>query len=105
MAEEGRTQRQIIRYLKAIGAVVGKTKTMGVKRGNVYCLDPYVMLGKADLECFWKGVMYCIECKSTVGRMSSNQKSYREVFHKPPDRIFIEAHSVEDVSNIINPPK
>ena len=98
---EGIIQLQILHYLKAIGAVCGKTKTMGVKRNGRYCLDPYVMLGKADLECFWKSVMYTIEVKSSTGKMSEHQRNYKEVFHKPPDRIFIEAHSLEDVISAI----
>ena len=98
---EGVVQIQIIHYLKALGAVIGKTKTVGIKRGKCYCLDPYTMRGKADLECFYNGVMYCIEVKRAKGKMSDNQKTYRDIFHKPPDRIFIEAHSLEDVSSII----
>lgn len=98
---EGIVQLQILHYLKALGAVAGKTRTMGVKRGKIYCLDPYTMLGKADLECFYKGVMFAIECKSATGKMSDNQKSYHEVFHKPPDRIYILARNLSDVQEII----
>lgn len=98
---EGVIQLQILHYLKGIGAICGKTKTMGVKRNGRYCLDPYVMLGKADLECFYKEVMYAIEVKSPTGKMSEYQRLYSYNFHKPPDRIFIEAHSLEDVISII----
>ena len=100
---EGRTQLQILKYLKAIGAVVGKTKTVGIKRGKNYCFDPYTMRGKADLECFWKGVMYAIEVKAPGKSIKedSDQDKYRNVFHCPPSRIFIEADCLEKVMSII----
>ena len=74
---------------------------MGVKRNGRYCLDPYTMLGKADLEAFHNGIMYCIEVKSANGCWSENQQYYKEVFHKPPDRIYLLAYSVDDVMEII----
>jgi hypothetical protein len=94
-------QLHILHYLKGIGAYVGKTRTMGVKRGRAYCFDPWTFRGKCDLEAFYKGIMYGIEVKSEKGKLSPEQIRYKELFHKPPDRIFIEAHSVEDVSKII----
>ena len=101
---EGKVQLQIIHYLKRIGAVVGKTKTMGVKRGYSYCYDIYTMRGKADLECFYKGVMYAIECKAPGKSVEkdSDQDKYRTLFHFPPSRIFIEADCLEDVIAIIH---
>jgi hypothetical protein len=98
---EGQLQLQIIHYLKAKGYIIGKTKTTGIKRGNAFCFDPYCFRGKCDLECFANGVMYGIEVKSKVGKLSPEQIHYKEVFHKPPDRIFIEAHCLEDVISAI----
>lgn len=92
---------QCIHYLKAIGATVGKTKIFGLKKNGHYCIDRYMMVGKSDIECFYKSVMYCIECKSPTGTMNDNQKFYRDVFHKPPDRIFILSKKLEDVSDVI----
>ena len=102
-APEGVVQLQIIHYLKSIGAVVGKTRTMGVKRGNSYCFDIYTMRGKADLEAFHKGVMYAIECKAPGKSIEkdSDQDHYCQVFHAPPSRIFIEADCLEDVTSVI----
>ena len=102
-APEGAVQLQIIHYLKGIGAVVGKTKTMGVKRGKAYCFDIYTMRGKADLEAFKDGVMYAIEVKAPGKsiEIGSDQDKYRAVFHAPPQRIFIEADCLEDVSSTI----
>lgn len=101
---EGCIQFQIIHYLKGIGAVVGKTKTMGVKRGNSFCFDVYTMRGKADLECFYKGAMFAIEVKAPGKKIEkdSDQDKYRSVFHCPPSRIFIEADCLEDVTNLIS---
>ena len=77
---------------------------MGVKRGNVFCYDPHTLRGKSDLECFANSVMYCIEVKIPPNKIKpdSDQDNYRKYFHKPPDRIFIEAHCLQDVINIIH---
>ena len=93
--------RQILGYLRGIGAYCGKTKTMGVKRGKVFCYDPFTLRGKNDIEAFYRGIMYAIEVKSEKGRLSPEQIIYRDNFHKPPDRIYIEAHSLQDVMVII----
>ena len=98
---EGRLQREIIFYLRTLGIPVGKTKTMGVKRGNVWCYDPFTFRGKCDLECFYNGIMYAIEVKSPTGKMSLEQEEYRQLFHKPPDRIYLLAKKIEDVTEVI----
>ena len=97
-------QLSILHYLRNIGAYGGKTKTLGVKRGRSFCYDPYTFRGKSDLECFYKGVMYAIEVKRPPNKIKkdSPQDDYRKAFHKPPDRIFIEANSVDDVMVIIH---
>ena len=96
--------RQILEYLRAIGAHAGKVKTMGVKRGDRFCFDPYTFRGKCDLECFWKGVMFGIEVKAPGKKIEkkSDQDRYRQLFHAPPSRIFIEADCVEKVEVIIH---
>jgi hypothetical protein len=94
-------QLQILKYLRAIGAYAGKTKTVGIKRGRAFCFDPYTFRGKCDVEAFYKGIMYAIEVKSATGKLSPEQIRYKEVFHKPPDRIYIEAHSIEDIISVI----
>jgi len=99
---EGIIQRQILGYLKPICEHCGKTKTVGIKRGNIFCYDPYTLRGKCDLEAFKDGIMYGIEVKRERGKLSPEQIRYKEVFHKPPDRIYIEAHSLEDVIKIIH---
>jgi len=92
-------QLQILKYLKLIGATAGKTKTMATQG---FRSDPLTFRGKCDLEAFKDGVMYGIEVKSKKGRLSPEQILYKELFHKPPDRIYILARSVEDVSIIIS---
>lgn len=94
-------QLSILKYLRAIGAYAGKTKTMGVRRGRTFCFDPYTFRGKCDLEAFKDGIMYGIEVKSETGKLSPEQIHYKEAFHKPPDRIYIEAHSLDDVISVI----
>jgi len=104
-APEGVVQLAIIHYLKGIGAKVGKTKIQGTYDPVTKCrrIDIYNMLGKADLECFYKGVMYAIECKAPGEKIKegSDQDYYRKYFHLPPSRIFIEADSLQDVIDVI----
>lgn len=95
-------QLHILRYLKSLpNCKVGKTKTMGVKRGRAFCFDPYLMRGKCDLEAFYNGIMYGIEVKSEKGKLRLEPIEYKEFFHKPPDRIYVEAHSLEDVTKVL----
>ena len=67
---EGDIQLQILHYLKGIGAVCGKTKTMGVRRGRTFCFDPYTFRGYPDITAFYKGELYFIEVKSPKGKQS-----------------------------------
>ena len=94
-------QLAILHYLKSIGCVCGKTKTMGVRYGKVFRYDIWTMRGKCDLEAFKNGVMYGIEVKSGYNKLTPEQEMYRDLFHKPPDRVFILARKLEDVINII----
>ena len=99
---EGRIQLSIIHYCKLKGFVIGKTKTMGIRDKGFYRKAPYIFTGKCDLEAFApNGIMYGIEVKSKTGKLSEHQKAYRDIFHKPPDRIFIEAHSLDDVIKVV----
>ena len=93
---EGHTQLQILHYLKSIGATVGKTRTMGVKRGRSYCFDPYTFLGYPDLTFFHKNRLYFCEVKSPQGIQSEYQKSFQELCEKA-NISYILARSLEDV--------
>lgn len=97
---EGAIQLQILHYLKALGATVGKTKTMGVKRGRSYCFDPYTFLGYPDLTCFYKSRLYFIEVKSPQGIQSEYQKSFQELCDKA-NIPYILAYSLEDIITVI----
>ena len=97
---EGRTQLQIIHYLKAIGAVVGKTKTMGTKRGKAFCFDPYIFKGFPDLTCFHKDTLYFIEVKSPAGKQSFEQMAFEHLC-AGAGITYILARTLEDVSSII----
>ncbi|MFH1640499.1 MAG: hypothetical protein ABIA66_00910 [Candidatus Omnitrophota bacterium] len=103
---EARITAQIITYLKDIlKAYCGKTKTMGVFREEdgkkFYCNDRNLMIGKADIECFWRKVMYAIEVKAPGNDQTEAQRVYEKFFHKPPWRIYLVARKVEDVSRVI----
>lgn len=97
---EGRLQFQIIKYLKILGAAVGKTKTMGVKRGRAYCYDPYCFRGFPDLTCFHNNNLYFIEVKSPTGKMSPEQESFR-LLCSGANIHYLVAKSFDDVVSVI----
>ena len=97
---EGRIALQILKYLRAIGAVAGKTKTMGVRRGNFYSRDPYLFLGFPDITFFYNNRLYFCEVKSPTGQMSEHQKSFQEYCIKS-NIPYILAKSLEDIISII----
>jgi hypothetical protein len=97
---EGITQMQIIHYLKALGAVVGKTKTMGVKRGKVFCFDPYLFRGFPDLTFFYNKRLFFCEVKSPKGKQSEMQILFEQQC-KEADIPYILARDVSDVEAAI----
>ncbi len=92
-------QYVILRYLHIKGCIAGKTKTMGVKRGNVYCKDKLAFHGFPDLTAFIpKGSGYqliFIEVKATT-KQTQEQKSFQQycALAKIP---YILAKRIEDV--------
>ena len=99
-APEGIIQLQILKYLRAIGAVAGKTKTMGVRRGKSFCFDPYLFLGYPDITFFYNNKIGFIEVKSHAGKQSDNQKNFQELCIKS-NILYILARSLDDVLIII----
>jgi hypothetical protein len=98
---EGAIQLQIIHYLKARGHVVGKTKTMGVRRGRIFCFDPYTFRGFSDLVAFINHKIYFIEVKSEKGTQSEDQKIFQKLV-EGAGLTYILARSIEDVEGQIN---
>lgn len=94
-------QLQILKYLRAIGAYAGKTKTMGTQRYGRFRYDPYTFRGFPDLVAFFKNNLYFIECKSETGRVSEDQEKFRLACIQA-NIPYILARSVEDVQNIIH---
>jgi len=93
-------QLQIIHYLKARGAVVGKTKTMGVKRGRSFCFDPYTFRGFPDLCVFIKRKFYFIEVKAEKGVQSPEQKEFQQLA-EDSGLTYILARSLDDVISVL----
>lgn len=89
-------QLQIIKYLKGYGHVVGKTKVLGVKRGNVYWTDPYLFLGFPDLVAFVNRRLFFIEVKSKTGRQSPYQIRFQQLAEEA-GLDYILARSLDDV--------
>lgn len=98
--KEGAIQLQIIHYLKRIGAVVGKTKTMGVRYGKMFRYDPYLFIGFSDLVAFHKKRIFFIEVKSKTGTQTPEQKIFQN-YVEEAGLTYILARSVEDVAKII----
>ena len=94
-------QRQILYYLRSIGAYAGKVKTMGVRRGKVFCRDPFLMRGMVDVIAFYNGQLYFIEVKSPNGVQSNEQKQF-EWECKKAGIPYILAFSVDHVIAFIN---
>lgn len=94
-------QLRIIHYLKAIGAVVGKTKTTGVANrfGQRY-RDPYLFIGFPDLTVFHKSKIYFIEVKAGKNRQTVEQVAFEQLCAGAGVR-YILARSVEDVERVI----
>ena len=96
---EGRLVRQILIYLHARGYAAGKLKTMGVKRGNAYCFDPYQWRGVPDLLVFTPALVF-IECKSPTGTQSSEQKIFQE-YCNTANLTYILARNLSDVEKAL----
>lgn len=97
---ESRLQLQIIHYLKALGAVVGKTKTTGIRRGRAFCFDPYLFRGFPDLTLFYKNQLFFIEVKSEKGKQTYEQKNF-ETLCLQANIPYILAKTLENVSSVI----
>ncbi len=93
-------QLQILKYLRAIGAYAGKTKTVGIKRGRVFCFDPYTFRGFPDISGFYKDKLFFIEVKSATGKQSYEQILFEQHCQKA-GIIYILVHSVDDVISVI----
>lgn len=96
---------QILHYLKAVGLIAGKVKVKGSfsKRG-AFIFDPYLMTGLPDIFAFDEKnkVMYGVECKVGNNTQSANQKTFQELFHNPPERVYLVAYSLEDVKKTLS---
>lgn len=93
-------QRQILGYLKPICQAVGKTKTMGVKRGKFYCFDPFTFRGFPDLTFFKDNKIGFVEVKSATGSQTEEQKSFQTLCNKA-GITYILARSLEDIQKAI----
>ena len=93
---EGQLQLSILKYLKFSGYVAGKTKTMGVKAGNIYRKDPYTFTGFPDITVFTPELVF-IECKSPTGKQSKAQIEFEALCDRAGVK-YILARRMEDVT-------
>ena len=75
---EKHTQLQIIKYLRLRGFAVGKIKTTGAKKGNVFLYDPYQFRGVADLMAFVPRLVF-IEVKHGKNKLSTEQMIFQSL--------------------------
>ncbi len=87
---------QILKYLRIIGAYGGKTKTMGVKRGNFFCIDPYLFKGFPDISFFFQSTLYFCEVKRPGNYQSKEQKIFESHCDLAGIR-YILAYCIDDV--------
>ena len=92
--------RHILGYLKRICQAVGKVKTMGVRRNNQWCRDPYLFLGFPDICGFKDNKIFFIEVKKKGNTQTPFQKSFQELCIKS-GITYILAYSLEDVQAVI----
>ena len=98
--KESDIQLSILHYLRSCGHVAAKTKTMGVKRGKVFCFDPWTFRGFPDITGFMvngnKPQIFFIEVKGDKGVQSQEQKNF-QYYCKLCGIIYILARCVDDV--------
>jgi hypothetical protein len=99
--KETQIQLAILHYLRAVGAHVGKCKTMGVKRGNRFTFDIYLFRGYPDLCYFFKHKIGFIEVKSGTNKQTPEQKIFQSYCLDAGIK-YILAYSVQDVIDNIN---
>lgn len=92
--------RHILEYLSFIGAKAGKTKTMGVKRGNAYCFDKFTYRGFPDITGFHKGQIFFIEAKAGRNKQSNDQLLFQQMC-KEAGILYILAYDLAQVQAII----
>lgn len=92
--------RQILGYLKRICQAAGKVKTMGVRRNNQWCRDPYLFLGFPDICGFKDNKIFFVEVKKKGNRQTPYQKSFQELCQNA-GLTYILAYDLEDVREVI----
>lgn len=82
---ENRGKREVAKLLRMDGWFVQFNPQFG----------PFVTRGRPDLEAYKQGKILLVECKSSVGKQSDDQKKYQAKV--APFAPYILARSVEDI--------
>ena len=92
----------VLKYLDLSGWYCGKVKVKGSfsKQGN-FIMDRYLMRGLPDALAFKNGIMLAVETKSGKNTLTPDQIKFKEYFHNPPDRIYLEIRNIEEIQEII----
>lgn len=102
-AREAHLLLSIIKYLNISGWYVGKVKVKGsfTSKGN-FIFDRYLMKGLPDAFAFKGDTMLAVETKIGSNTLTPDQEKFKQHFHRPPSRIYLEARSLDDVISAIS---
>lgn len=117
--KEAEILRYCLRYLKAKGYYFGRVNTGGIKRGNVWCRNPYTLKGIPDIVGavnidnyggiistkhmpLGRGItqMFGIECKSSVGKQSGEQIEFQRWF-EASGGLYVIVRTQEDIKKVL----
>ncbi len=98
---EAHVLKSICMYLKLRGYFFWRAPNVGVydQKRRVFRTPQFVMKGVPDIFCMAfpnAPVWFAIECKSTIGRQSPDQKYFQQQFEKYTG-VYLLARGIEDV--------
>ncbi len=102
---EGRIVLNILKNLAWNGYFCGKIKVKGViKAKGGFAYDPYTLRGAPDILAIKDDIILGIEVKAGKNTLTPHQQTFRTHFHNPPNRLYLEVHSWEEVAKALKIP-
>lgn len=95
---EAQVLRSICLYLKMKNRFFWRAPNVGIydAKRKAYRVPQFVIKGVPDIFCMAFNIWYAIECKSTTGKQSLDQKYFQEKFTKHGG-VYIIARRIEDL--------
>jgi len=94
-------QKQIIDYLKLKGFKTYRVNNAGVWNAKVKAFIWHGTAGVPDIIAMKKDNLLFIECKSSVGKMSLDQKDFLDSVNKTKEVHGICCHSLDELIEVI----